>query len=48
MNLNVSSLFFEIALVLLPGFAWMKIHTGATRQAGHFAALRRTAAWSAR
>ncbi len=27
MNLNVSSLFFEIALLLLPGFVWMKIHT---------------------
>jgi Family of unknown function (DUF6338) len=27
MNLNVSSLFFEIALILIPGFIWMKIHT---------------------
>jgi hypothetical protein len=27
MNLNVSSVFFEIALLLLPGFVWMKIHT---------------------
>jgi len=27
MNLNVSSLFFEIALIFLPGFVWMKIHT---------------------
>lgn len=26
MNLNVSSLFFELALVFLPGFVWMKIH----------------------
>lgn len=27
MNLNVSSLFFELALIFLPGFIWMKIHT---------------------
>jgi len=27
MNLNVSALFFEVALLLLPGFVWMKIHT---------------------
>lgn len=27
MNLNVSSLFFELALIFIPGFVWMKIHT---------------------
>ena len=27
MNLNVSSLFFEMALIFMPGFIWMKIHT---------------------
>ena len=27
MNLNVSSLFFELALIFMPGFIWMKIHT---------------------
>ncbi len=27
MNLNVSTLFFEVALVFIPGFIWMKIHT---------------------
>jgi hypothetical protein len=27
MNLNLSTLFFEIALILIPGFVWMKIHT---------------------
>jgi hypothetical protein len=27
MNLSVSSFFFELALVFLPGFIWMKIHT---------------------
>jgi hypothetical protein len=26
-NLNVSSLFFELALILIPGFIWMKIHS---------------------
>lgn len=26
MNLNVSSLFFELALIFIPGFIWMKIH----------------------
>jgi hypothetical protein len=26
-NLNVSSLFFEIALIFIPGFIWMKIHS---------------------
>jgi hypothetical protein len=25
-NLNVSSLFFELALIFIPGFIWMKIH----------------------
>ena len=27
MNLNVSTLFFELALIFMPGFIWMKIHT---------------------
>jgi hypothetical protein len=27
MNLNVSSLFFQLALIFIPGFVWMKIHT---------------------
>jgi len=27
MNLNVSSLFFVLALFFIPGFVWMKIHT---------------------
>lgn len=27
MNLNVSSLFFELALIFIPGFIWMKIHS---------------------
>jgi len=27
MNLNVSTLFFELALIFIPGFVWMKIHT---------------------
>jgi hypothetical protein len=27
-NLNVSSLFFELALIFIPGFIWMKIHSG--------------------
>jgi hypothetical protein len=27
MNLNVSSLFFELAFIFIPGFVWMKIHT---------------------
>src|SRR5882672_8241610 len=26
-NLNVSSLFFELALIFIPGFIWMKIHS---------------------
>lgn len=26
MNLNVSSLFFQLALIFIPGFVWMKIH----------------------
>ncbi|MHB8886869.1 MAG: hypothetical protein ACYC5H_17635 [Methylovirgula sp.] len=26
MNLNVSTLFFELAVIFLPGFIWMKIH----------------------
>jgi Family of unknown function (DUF6338) len=26
MGLNVSSLFFELALIFIPGFIWMKIH----------------------
>lgn len=26
MNLNVSNLFFELAVIFLPGFIWMKIH----------------------
>ena len=26
MNLSVSNLFFELALIFLPGFVWMKIH----------------------
>jgi Family of unknown function (DUF6338) len=26
-NLNVSSLFFELALIFIPGFTWMKIHS---------------------
>jgi hypothetical protein len=26
MNLSVSSLFFELAVIFLPGFIWMKIH----------------------
>jgi len=38
MNLNVSSLFFEIALIFMPGFIWMKIHTryGAKGEATQF------------
>lgn len=27
MNLNVSAFFFELALIFIPGFIWMKIHT---------------------
>jgi hypothetical protein len=27
MNLSVSSLFLELALIFIPGFIWMKIHT---------------------
>src|ERR1700693_6017554 len=27
MNLTVSSLFFELALIFIPGFVWMKIHS---------------------
>jgi len=27
MNLSVSSLFFDLALIFIPGFIWMKIHT---------------------
>jgi Family of unknown function (DUF6338) len=27
MNFGVSSLFFELALIFMPGFIWMKIHT---------------------
>ncbi len=27
MNLNVSTLFFELALIFIPGFIWMKIHS---------------------
>jgi len=27
MNLNVSTLFFELALIFIPGFVWMKIHS---------------------
>jgi Family of unknown function (DUF6338) len=27
MNLNVSTLFFELAVIFLPGFIWMKIYT---------------------
>jgi hypothetical protein len=27
MNLSVSSLFFDLALIFIPGFVWMKIHT---------------------
>jgi hypothetical protein len=27
MNLSVSTLFFELALIFMPGFIWMKIHT---------------------
>src|SRR5712691_10593144 len=27
MNLSVSSLFFELALIFIPGFVWMKIHS---------------------
>jgi hypothetical protein len=26
MNLNVSTLFFELAIIFIPGFIWMKIH----------------------
>jgi hypothetical protein len=27
MDLSVSALFFELALIFIPGFIWMKIHT---------------------
>jgi len=27
MNLSVSTLFFELALIFIPGFVWMKIHS---------------------
>jgi len=27
MNLSVSTLFFELALIFIPGFIWMKIHS---------------------
>lgn len=27
MNFSVSSLFFDLALIFMPGFIWMKIHT---------------------
>jgi hypothetical protein len=27
MTLNISSLFFQLALIFIPGFVWMKIHT---------------------
>jgi hypothetical protein len=27
MNLGVSSLFFELAIIFIPGFIWMKIHS---------------------
>src|ERR1700730_9383290 len=27
MNLGVSSLFFELAVIFIPGFIWMKIHS---------------------
>src|SRR5712671_4954576 len=27
MNLTVSTLFFELALIFIPGFIWMKIHS---------------------
>ena len=27
MNLTVSTLFFELALIFIPGLVWMKIHT---------------------
>ena len=38
MNFGVSSLFFELAIIFLPGFLWMKIHTkyGAKRERSQF------------
>lgn len=38
MNLSVSSLFFELAIIFLPGFLWMKIHTkfGAKKERSQF------------
>lgn len=27
MNLSVSTLFFELALIFIPGFIWMEIHS---------------------
>lgn len=37
-NLSVSSLFFELAIIFLPGFVWMKIHVkyGANKERSQF------------